>query len=330
MLRLISVLVLSCFFLQAANVPRQVLAFYYGWYGNPQTSGRWVHWKNVDEAKKNIDESTHFPRLGAYDSHDPKVVEQHCRWARDAGLTGFIATWWAQGDFHDQGLPLLLDTAKKHGLNITVYFEAVRPRDAPAPDKAVEDLIYILGRYGKHPAWLKVDGKPVVFIYGRAVGQIKVDGWQKVIEEVNRHSPAVFIGDQISERAAKIFDGIHTYNPTGRVAGKSVEQIREWAKTTYPQWVKTAGEKIACVTVIPGYDDTELKRPAPRPTTDRHGGQTYRTLWDEAIAAGPDWVLLTSWNEWHEGSEIEPSVENGDREWKTTREFARKFVKLKH
>ena len=48
-----------------------------------------------------------------------------------------------------------------------------------------------------------------------------------------------------------------------------------------------------------------------------------------SLATRPDWVLITSWNEWHEGSEIEPSVENGDRELKTTRQFAPKFTRLK-
>jgi hypothetical protein len=38
--------------------------------------------------------------------------------------------------------------------------------------------------------------------------------------------------------------------------------------------------------------------------------------------------LITSWNEWHEGSEIEPSVEHGDRELRTTAEFAPKFKRL--
>jgi glycoprotein endo-alpha-1,2-mannosidase len=92
--------------------------------------------------------------------------------------------------------------------------------------------------------------------------------------------------------------------------------------------VKTAGDKISCVTIIPGYDDSHLpERAAPRPITDRHGGQTYRTLWQEAIAAHPDWILITSWNEWHEGSEIEPSAKNGERELKTTREYSAQFRK---
>lgn len=316
---------------ESSQVPREVLSFYYGWYGNPQVSQRWVHWRDVDEANKRIGNSTHWPSLGPYDCHDPKVIEQHFGWAKQAGLTGFIVTWWAQGDFHDQGMPLLLDAAHKHGLKITIYYETVPPRDKPAPEGAVKDLLYLLERYGKHPAWLKLGGKPVFFIYGRALNQIKLDGWKQVIGEVNRQyrGGAVFIGDRISEEAAGIFDGIHTYNPTGRTAGKSADEIRAWAKQTYPQWVKTAGkDRIACLTVIPGYNDTKLKeRKPPRPTTDRHHGQTYRILWQEAIAANPDWVLITSWNEWHEGSEIEPSLEHGQQALKTTAEFAPKFLK---
>src|SRR5882724_13646168 len=73
------------------GVPKQVLAFYYGWYGNPTVSGRWVHWEKVDETKKTIGSSAHYPALDAYDSHNPKLVEQHCRWAKEAGITGFIA-----------------------------------------------------------------------------------------------------------------------------------------------------------------------------------------------------------------------------------------------
>jgi glycoprotein endo-alpha-1,2-mannosidase len=313
---------------RGGEVPKEVLAFYYGWYGNPQVSGSWRHWRDVNEAAKTIGGSTNYPQFGPYDSHDPKVVDQHYEWAKDAGVTGFIVTWWVQGDFHDQGMPLMLDTARKHGMKLTIYYETVPPRDSPQPEGAVKDLLYVLEKYGKHQAWLRVDGKPVVFVYGRAINQIKLDGWNEVVQRVNGQYPggAVFIGDRISEEAAAIFDGIHTYNPTGRIAGKSATEIREWARTTYPQWVATAGSKISCLTIIPGYDDTKLDRKPPRPTTARHGGETYRILWEEALAANPDWVLITSWNEWHEGSEIEPSAEDGDLALKTTKQFARKFL----
>ena len=312
----------------ADQPPREVLAFYYGWYGNPQTSGKWVHWKDVDPVHHTIGEATHYPVLGAYDSHDPSLIARHVSEAREAGITGFIVSWWGRGDFHDQGMRPMLDAAGKQGLKITIYYETTKPRGAPTIEGTVDELVYVLKQYGSDPAWLQVGGKPVLFVYGRAISELKLDGWRSVIREVNqRYRPgAVFIGDQISAAAAQVFDGIHTYNPTGRTAHKSPGEIRAWAAQAYPESVRTAGRKIACVTVIPGYDDSKLNRPAPRPITDRYGGETYRILWEQAIAAHPSWILITSWNEWHEGSEIEPSLENGERELKTTQEYTRRFL----
>jgi glycoprotein endo-alpha-1,2-mannosidase len=80
------------------------------------------------------------------------------------------------------------------------------------------------------------------------------------------------------------------------------------------------------VTIIPGYDDRKTGRPLPRPVTDRWGRETYPALWQEAIAAAPDHVLITSWNEWHEGSELAPSVEYGSSILDETTAFSRTFL----
>lgn len=312
-------------------VPRLVLAFYYGWYGTPHISGRWVHWEGVDSNRQRIANSTHYPAAGVYDSHDPAIIERHCKQARQAGIDGFIATWWRPGDFHDKGFPLLLDTASKHGLAVTAYIETVPKKTVR---QAVEDAIYILDKYGRHPAWLRVGNKPVLFVYARAVEQLGLDGWRHVIAEVEkRHPPgAVWIGDRLSKSAARIFDGIHTYNITEHTAGKTPQQIRNWAREQFRNWVRLAEpEKISCLTIIPGYDDSKLQeRKPPRPITRRHDGDTYKVLWEEAIAAKPDWILITSWNEWHEGTEIEPSVEHGSRELHTTRIYSEHFKKPDH
>ena len=313
-----------------ARIPKQVLAFYYGWYANPEISQHWFHWKDVDQAGHHIAESTHFPALGAYDSHDPKVIETHCREAKECGLTGFIASWWRQGDFHDRGLPPLLEAAHRHGLRVSVYYETAPQPASPKPEDVAADISYIVRTYGNHPAWLSVNGKPVIFVYSRAIAQLTLDGWRKVILGFAADHPpgAVFIGDQISPEAAQVFDGIHTYNPTAQTKGMTAAQIDAWARKTFREWVETAGPRIACVTIIPGFDDSvQPSRKPPRPITERHDGDTYRAMWREAIAASPDWILITSWNEWHEGSEIEPSLELGDRYLQITREFAPKFTR---
>lgn len=62
---------------RAAEVPRQVLTFYYPWYGianGPGGAGKTVHWGRIDAAGKDIEASTDYPELGAYDSQ-----ERRCR-----------------------------------------------------------------------------------------------------------------------------------------------------------------------------------------------------------------------------------------------------------
>jgi hypothetical protein len=36
-------------------------------------------------------------------------------------------------------------------------------------------------------------------------------------------------------------------------------------------------------------------------------GRYYRVRWEDALEQRPDWIVITSWNEWVEGTELEPS-----------------------
>jgi len=305
-----------------------VLAFYYPWYGNPAAksgSGQWYHWEDVDEAGKTIAASTHYPSLGPYDSHDPAVIAQHCQWARQFGVDGFITSWWGHGGFEDKAVPALLDACGETGLKATAYYEVVP--DPPTPATAAADILRLLKRYAHHPTWLKVAGKPVVFIYARAVEQLGLTGWLEVSARLESSYPggAVLIGDGISRQAALVFDGVHTYATAGQLRRNDAKQIADWAGQTYPKWVSTADRlgRVSTVTVMPGYDDTKIRKPGT--LARRLAGRSYEVQWEAALKANPDWVLITSWNEWHEGSEIEPSIEFGRKYLQLTAEFARRF-----
>jgi len=308
-------------------VPRLVLAFYYPWYGNPAVaggSGRRAHWEGIDEANRTIASSTHYPVLGPYDSHHPETIAQHCRWAKESGVDGFIVSWWGHGDFSDLAMPRILDACAKSGLVATVYYETVRPRTV---ERAVAELTEVLRKYADHPAWLRVLNKPVIFIYARVVEELGLDRCHQAALEVKRTFPsgAVFIVDSLDDRAAAFFDGIHTYNPCGQLQKLEAEKVRLWAQDRYRRWVQTADRhrKISTVTIIPGYDDTKIRKPGI--SVGRMDGLLYQIQWEEAIRANPDWILITSWNEWHEGSEIEPSVEHGEKYLELTRRFVERF-----
>ncbi len=313
---------------RSSPVDRHVMAFYYPWYGVPEGPGgvgKVVHWGKIDAANHDIAASTHYPALGAYDSHDPKVIDQHCQWAKAAHIDTLIVSWWGHGDYTDRAMPKILDACAQHGLSACIYYETVpKPQTAEA---AAKDIIRVLEKYGSHKAHLKVDGKPVVFIYGRAVGQLGLMGWLEAVKLVNAgyRGGTVLIGDQFSYGAARVFAGVHTYNTAGSLAGRSPADAQKWAEATYPSWVQLAdgADKIVAITVIPGYDDTKIRKPGL--AVERYGGEFYRLQWEQALAADPHWVLVTSFNEWHEGSEIEPSLQYGSKYIELTGQFAERF-----
>jgi len=306
---------------------RKVMAFYYPWYGHradKDGSGRDSHWDGIDEPAKRIASAAHYPVLGPFDSHDPKVIAQHCEWAKKANIDVLISSWWGQGDLTDVVLPRLPADCAKAGLELTIYYERVpQPQTA---ESAARDIVALLKRYGKDPAWLKVDGRPVVFIYSRAIEEIGLAGWAEAIERINRDYPggAVLIGDRLSQSAASVFAGIHTYNTAGHLSGLPLTQADEWIAKAFPQAVEMARNhgRISTVTVIPGYDDTKIRKPGL--AVDRLDGRLYRAQWDR-VPDDCDWVLITSFNEWHEGSEIEPSVEFGEKYLGLTADFAKRF-----
>lgn len=305
-----------------ARTTKQVLAFYYGWYG-PGT-----HWQSPDPINKTLADAPDYPMAGPYDSLDPTTIDRHVTQAKDAGITGLICSWWGQGDRTDQQLKALLDSAALGDLAITAYVENIT-----SPQTLADVCLYLLNTYGSHPSWLKLNGKPVIFLYDRVLQTVGLDGWTKALAIIDSRAKGrlavVATGNgrkQIAERAP-LFDGVHIYGMPYYLA-QTHPLAWLWRRQFYNGWVKyQAGLSLTTATVIPGYDDHLVPgRPAPRPFVDRDKGKLYRDLWKAAISARPDWILIVSFNEWHEGSQIEPSVQYGDRELLTTREMSARFL----
>ena len=310
----------------ARAAPRTVLAFYYTWYGNPQFHGRWLHWNEGGHNPDNKLDSglpetgtTQHPLDGLYDSHDPATIRRHLALCAEMGVDALIVTWWGQGDYHDQAYKIALDVVDetRSAVRLCPYYEIVR---GPSKEQAVADLLYLLGAYGDRAGSLKLEGKPVIFIYGRALGQLSLDDWRDVEAQVKAKRDCVLIADSGSRNVVEAFDGGHWYNPVGMIV-----QGTDMARA-YREFVgncRQAG-RLACATIIPGYNDGNIGRPQVL-DCPRRAGQLYKELWGQAIAAQPDWVAITSFNEWHEGSEIEPSVEHGRRYAELTAFYSRFF-----
>jgi len=98
-------------------------------------------------------------------------------------------------------------------------------------------------------------------------------------------------------------DGTHYYSPV---------DISEHLSTVFHVYnqasdIAHSKNKTFVATVMPGYNDTNN----PQYVVDRQNGTYYTLFWSIAKECFPDGYAITSFNEWHEGTEIEPSLEYG-------------------
>lgn len=306
---------------------KEVLAFYYGWYGTPGISGQYIHWQNPDLIRSTIDDAPNFPVSGPYDSLDKAVIARHVKEAADAGITGLIVSWWGQKDRTNQQLKILLEAAAKRGLKITAYIE-----QANTPEALVEDIFHLHQSLTRHSSWLTDSGKPVIFLFDRVLQSIGLEGWSQARKQIEARAPNALLFAGTANTLAEIadrqshFDILHIYSMQFEASDKRLLPAL-WRMRFYQSWVKAqTGLRVTTATILPGYDDTHLPdRSGDRPTVKRNGGRTYEQLWQAAIRARPDWVLIVSFNEWHEGSELETSIQNGTRELTTTRLMSAQF-----
>jgi len=74
----------------------------------------------------------------------------------------------------------------------------------------------------------------------------------------------------------------------------------------------------------PGFNDTDVREPFGKPARirERENGQFYRDSWNTVISNNRKLVVLETWNEFHEGSDIADSYEYGKKYINITREKA--------
>ena len=276
----------------AYHASRPVLAYYYAWW-DPDNFGR-----------------TMYQPGQAYNSDDVRVMHKHVSEAQSAGIDGFVVSWYGNGDRTDSNLAHLLDIADKSGFRATIHFET--PHFWGIVDVIAQLRAFYDNRID-HPAMVRYQGRPVIFFW--RAGAYDNATWDFIRGQVDPDHRAVWIadGDQFGILSGSAWDGISPYAIAW--SGDPSGQLVSWAGKA----AAVAPDKLYIPPVSPGCNDS-----AARATTcarDRADGAYYQATWDGALAANPQWAIIVStFNEWMEATQVEPSVQYGDEYLQITRQ----------
>lgn len=295
-------------FLDSA-VPKLVWAFYYPWYYKD-------HWSSDI-----LQDTPLFP----HDSFDTDIIELHIKQAIAAGIDGFIVSWWGENDYTDQNLEIILDVADVYDFKVSIIFESLGD-DKPRSEKELTQMLSsFLQKYQDDDRFYTIEGEPVIFVW--ATDSHPPSVWENIITTVEHKGyTGVYIAESGNPEYLQVFDGLHRYGIVGINDLAGLYQRLSTVCRTYG-YISDKKGYIWAATISPGYDDRTIpgRQGFYQP---REEGEYYTETVEAAVASSPDWLLITSFNEWWEHTHIEPSVNYGFSYLEMTAHFSYTFKGL--
>ncbi len=310
--------------LKAAPTNACVGAFYFpGW----STEERWYCIK----ANKQVQ----HPQIGYYREGSPQVADWQIKQAAEHGISFFAF------DYYSNNGSEWMESALDDGFLKSKYIGQFKFCLNWCNELADADELQQLGdiiieKYLKHPSYLKVDGKPVLMLLAGSnfAAQLGVEAAKKQFRELDQHCKNaglkgiyLMFGDggvanaqAVTDGFASGADGYFVYNyPYAGVAGAgpgvhqvaSYQHLVEQADGLMKYWSGITQGRF-WPTVMAGWD----RRPWTKQADLRRIGNTAdlfeKSLRSISTMLNPQRILMIeAWNEWGEGSVIEPSAELG-------------------
>jgi hypothetical protein len=327
-----ALLVLSCRSLYAAaDKDYFVGAYYYPWYGdnnfhngNPAGSDTLVYHLNPQIT----------PQLGWYNQTQSDVISQHYKWAKYAGINFFVTSYWGRTSPENYVIQTsMFNNPDRGNIKLAVFFE---PRITPINPAVTAATIttetnYLCDNYFNQPSYFRIDNKPVIFIYitramndpnfTMCISTIRTAARDKGIGEV------YIVGDEVwgspNTSPAEIsrieqMDAVTNYDIYGnigrpRFATDSILNTWQSRNISWKTFVNGRGKQFIPA-VSPGCNVRGIGIDLPACSRKLNSessefGTLFSGMLDRAKAATDmNMIMVTSWNEWHEDTQIEPTI----------------------
>ena len=242
--------------------------FYYAWYPEAWTRDGFFPYSKT------------FPSLSYYSADDATVVRDHTSAMRYGRLDAAIYSWWGPNGYPptDERFWRYLAAARTTPFRWAIYYEREGYED-PSVAKIRSDLEYVRDRYAPKPAYLKVDGHFVVFVYANGA-----DGCGTAA----RWAAANTVGAYV------VLSGFGGWAQC------------PWQPQAWHQYSADRAEYTfspSSFMISPGFDEASHVAPALPRSLD-----TWRRSIADMVASNAPWQLVISFNEWPEGTSIESGL----------------------
>ena len=282
------------------------------------------HWamnKSTKELQESGKVASHYrPLIGAYDSLDPDVIELQVGWMKVAGFDGVLADWYGTQSHYDYPVihartMALFDSCDRFRLKYSVVYEdqtvknAINGKlvDSDQTGRIVSETAEFLRKaWFARPNWIQIKGKPALFVFGPQFFDEKE--WLK-LSQTSGGMSLVTLNEQ-KPYAAGGFDWPVPSQGLG-FTERFLERSKNWS--------------FRVPVAYPRFHDFYVQggNPTGYPLLPDNDGRTYRQTLERALKSGAEMLQVATWNDWQEGTQIEPSIEFGLRDLKVTQEFRR-------
>ena len=319
----------------AGAAPLTVGAYYYAWYG--QDGAQW----SLGTPRAELDRPEQ-PLLGRYDSASPAVIAQHYSWAQQYGVDVFFCSWRGPGTGDDVTIrDDLLPSPARGPTQIALMYESLERLGLGADDRIqlteestqtlLDDFDYMARTYFDRPGYYRIDGRPVVILYASRILRGDVAG---AIGAIRLHLLTTYgvdpylIGDEVDWDLApdperiRLFDAITGYTLYSRTQAAGWPSQLGYVQALgrrERQFQRVAqAEGVALIPdALPGFNSRAVRPLAGEHVLPRALGprSSQVSLFASTLALAGSLVdpslhllAVTSWNEWNEDTQIEPTA----------------------
>jgi hypothetical protein len=331
--------------LHAASKP--VMVYYMPWFvAKPHNSNWGWHWTMdhfnpdiINAAGERQIASWYYPLIGPYDSADPVVLEYHVLLMKLAGIDGIIVDWYGPDEYLDYGAnnertAAIFQYARKAGLKFSLCYEDRTIQQeinggfitvTGAIAHAQQTMRYVQTNYFGEASYLRWNNQPVLLNFGPQFFKQNSE-WQQIFSVLS-NQPAFFTEDNRLPLGVGAFNWPPMWLSQAPGTGGVLSSVAlegylkgfEQAGNSWPAYISSA---------FPRFHDIYQKagiRDYWGYLGDRNGDTLRETL-SRALTNKSAIVQIVTWNDFGEGTVVEPTVEYGYRDLGIIQDFRRQYV----